>query len=274
MLDGRDMGYWGKIIGGVAGFAVGGPFGAVVGAALGHAADSGAISQGINGLKTHRGGGFNPLNPARVAALLGRREQLFAITVVVLAAKLAKCDGPVVRAEIDAFRQHFRIPPASVRDIGRLFDQARDSPEGFEPYADQLGESFAGHRGVLEDVLVALFAIARADRPINLAETEFLARVHQGFGLGRAAWERATGITGGRASAAAAPEEDSPYAVLGIDASASDQEVHLAWRRLMRENHPDSLAARGVPEAFIAKATEKVARINAAWDRIKRERGL
>jgi DnaJ like chaperone protein len=42
----------------------------------------------------------------------------------------------------------------------------------------------------------------------------------------------------------------------------------------MRENHPDSLAARGVPEAFIAKASEKVARINAAWDRIKRDRGL
>ena len=46
------------------------------------------------------------------------------------------------------------------------------------------------------------------------------------------------------------------------------------WRRLMRENHPDSLAARGVPAEFIARANEKVARINAAWDRIKRERGL
>jgi DnaJ like chaperone protein len=37
------MSYWGKIIGGRAGFAVGGPAGAVVGAALGHAADSGAL---------------------------------------------------------------------------------------------------------------------------------------------------------------------------------------------------------------------------------------
>ncbi len=42
----------------------------------------------------------------------------------------------------------------------------------------------------------------------------------------------------------------------------------------MRENHPDTLAARGVPAEFIARASEKVARINAAWDRIKRERGL
>jgi DnaJ like chaperone protein len=42
----------------------------------------------------------------------------------------------------------------------------------------------------------------------------------------------------------------------------------------MRENHPDSLASRGVPPKFIARASDKVARINAAWDRIKRERGL
>jgi DnaJ like chaperone protein len=274
MLWGEDMGYWGKIIGGVAGFAVGGPFGAVIGAALGHAADTGAIGAGMGSVRG-LGNGFNPLNPARIAALLGRREQLFAIAVVVLSAKLAKCDGPVVRAEIDAFRQHFRIPPESVRDIGRLFDQARDSPEGFEPYADQLGESFANHRGVLEDVLVALFAIARADRPINMAETEFLARVHQGFGLGRSAWELASGIRPGRSHTAPGREqEESPYAILGVTADASDEEIHLTWRRLMRENHPDSLAARGVPPEFIARASEKASRINAAWDRIKRERGL
>jgi DnaJ like chaperone protein len=50
--------------------------------------------------------------------------------------------------------------------------------------------------------------------------------------------------------------------------------VRAAWRQLMRENHPDSLASRGVPPEFIARASDKVARINAAWDRIKRERGL
>ena len=40
----------------------------------------------------------------------------------------------------------------------------------------------------------------------------------------------------------------------------------------MRENHPDSLAARGVPQEFVKRATDKVAEINAAWDRVKRER--
>ena len=68
--------------------------------------------------------------------------------------------------------------------------------------------------------------------------------------------------------------EPDAYAVLGITRSASDTEVRALWRRLVRENHPDSLAAHGVPAELIARASDKVARINAAWDRIKRERGL
>ena len=257
------MGYWGKIIGGMAGFAMGGPFGAVVGAALGHAADSGALPD----LRQSFGNAIP--NPARIAALLGGREQLFSLCVVVLAAKLARCDGPVSRPEIDAFKRHFRIPPEAVRDVGRLFDQARDSDEPAELYARQLGEAFADNRGVLEDVLAALFVIARADRPLNQTEESLLARIHRAFGLDQAAWDRARGSI--PRPSADAPD---PYAELGVPASASGEAIRAAWKQLMRENHPDSLAARGVPAEFIARANEKVARINAAWDRIKRERGL
>jgi DnaJ like chaperone protein len=258
------MGYWGKIIGGMAGFAMGGPFGAVVGAALGHAADHGGMpNMGFSF------GNQTMLNPARIAAMLGRRDQVFSICVVVLAAKLAKCDGAVKRAEIDAFKRHFRIPPEAVRDIGRLFDQAREDEAGFESYATQLGEAFDDNRGVLEDVLTALFVIARADGPVNAREQDFLARVHRRFGLDQAAWARAKGSL--PRPAADAPD---PYAVIGVAASASDEEIRATWKKLMRENHPDSLASRGVPAEFIARANDKVAQINAAWDRIKRERGL
>jgi DnaJ like chaperone protein len=257
---------WGKIIGGVAGFAMGGPFGAVVGAALGHAADSGGLGDLRKGLGRLPGA----FSPARLAATLGRREQVFAVAVVVLAAKLAKCDGPVNRLEIDAFKRGFRIPPQSARDIGRLFDQARDSPDGFEDYATQLAEAFADAPGVLEDVLGVLFQIARADKPISVKEHEFLLAVCHLFGLGQAAWQRASGAAPRRPPA----DLDDPYEVLGISRETSAADIRAAWKKLMRENHPDSLASRGVPEEFIASATAKVSRINAAWDRIKRERGL
>jgi DnaJ like chaperone protein len=259
------MSYWGKIIGGVAGFAMGGPMGAVLGAALGHAADSGAV----HNLRDQIGSQM-AWNPARLAAMVTRKDQLFAFCVVVLAAKLAKCDGLVNRFEIDAFKRQFRIAPDSVRDIGRVFDQARDSADGFESYARQLGEAFADNRGTLEDVLVALFAIARADGPINSREQDFLARTFRCLGLDQAAWDRARGASPQR------PHRDEPdaYLVLGVSRAATAQEIRAKWKTLIRENHPDSLASRGVPAEFIARATEKVARINAAWDQIKRERGL
>jgi DnaJ like chaperone protein len=261
------MGYWGKIIGGTAGFFVGGPYGAVIGAALGHAADSGSVESIRRPFMN-----ATPFNPARVAGMLGRREEVFAITVTVLAAKLCKCDGPIKRSEIDAFKRNFRIPPSSARGIGRLFDQARDSNDSFEPYAAQLAEAFADTRGVLEQVLVSLFGIARSDGPVNAREQEFLRRVHRRFGLDQTAWDQAFGEQQPRRPMEV--DADDPYLELGVTRSATGEELRATWKRLMRENHPDSLASRGVPADFIARASEKVARINAAWDRIKRDRGL
>jgi DnaJ like chaperone protein len=253
------MSYWGKIIGGMAGLAMGGPIGAIFGAALGHAADEG----GLNAL----GARALPFDAARIAAMLGRRDQIFAIGVTVLAAKLAKCDGPVSRAEIDAFKRSFAIPEGSVQEVGRLFDNARDSPAGFESYAAQLGQAFSDNRGILEQVLAGLYQIARADGPVNGAEADFLARVAHGFGLELDSAQRA-----GRGEVSA-PVED-PYGVLGISRKATNEEIRSRWKTLMRENHPDSLASQGAGAAVIAKASDRVARINAAYDTIKRDRKL
>jgi DnaJ like chaperone protein len=262
---------WGKIIGGVAGLAMGGPWGAVAGVALGHAAETNGLARLGGSLGAAARGALRGRQAGFLAAPRAMpREQVFAISVVVLAAKLAKCDGAVSRAEIDAFKRHFRVPPESAREVGRLFDQARDSGEGFEGYALHMGEAFADNHGVLEDVLAALFAIARADKPVNGAEQAFLEGVWRGFGLDNAAFQRASG----RGGWAAAAEEEDPYAVLGVSRDIGDDELRAAWRQLMRENHPDSLASRGVPAEFIARAGEKVARINAAWDRIKKQRGI
>ncbi len=257
------MSYWGKILGGFAGFAVGGPMGALFGAALGHAADQGALPNVASRL-----GNAIPFDAARLAAMLGRRDQLFAISVTVLAAKLAKCDGQVSRAEIDAFKRSFRIPEENVREVGRMFDQARDSADGFEAYARELGEAFTDNRGLLEQVLAGLHQIARADGPINGREADYLRRVAHAFGLDDATAQRA-----GQGGFAAAVNED-PYAVLGVDRKVTNEVVRARWKTLMRENHPDSLASKGVPPEFIAAASDRVARINAAYDVIKRERKL
>jgi DnaJ like chaperone protein len=268
------FGVWGKILGGMAGFAMGGPFGALVGAALGHAAENGMLNQ-YGAAAGRASGSFSfgsfGFSPARVAGMFGKRDQLFAIGVVVLSAKLAKCDGPVNRAEIDAFKRSFRVPPESARDVARLFDQARDSTDGFEDYARELGDAFADAPDTLENVLTALFAIARADKALTVAEQQFLLAVCHRFRLDQPAWERASGATPRRPQTE--PGED-PYAVLGVARGAANDDIRAAWKQLMRENHPDSLAARGLAPELVARAHAKVARINAAWDTVKRERGL
>jgi DnaJ like chaperone protein len=261
------MGYWGKVIGGMAGFVMGGPFGAAVGAALGHAADGGS---GLRMPFPFSSVTDSVAGQAKIAALLGKKQQLFSIAVVALSAKLAKCDGPVKRAEIDTFRRQFRVPESSVREIGRLFDLARENTEDYAIYASQLGDAFADNHPMLELVLGSLFAIARADGAVNVKEQAFLTGIHRAFRLDRLAWDRASGAAPPKPTS----DEPDPYEVLGVARSTGGQELRAVWRKLMRENHPDALAARGVPPEFIEKASASVARINAAWDRIKRERGL
>ncbi len=242
-------GIWGKIIGGAAGFAVGGPLGALVGAVAGHAVDR------------LRAG------PADDAGSDQARETAFTIAVIALSAKMAKADGRVTRDEVDVFKRIFQVPPEEMKNVGRVFDLARKSASGFEPYARQVARMFRSNPAVLEELLDALFMIARADQVMHPAEISFLREISRIFGFDDVAFER---IRAGHAGAGAA----DPYAVLGVPHDSSDGEVRAAWRKLIRENHPDTLIAQGMPEDFIAVATEKMAAINAAWDQICKQRGL
>ena len=65
-----------------------------------------------------------------------------------------------------------------------------------------------------------------------------------------------------------------PYGILGLKRDASAEAIKAAYRKLTRESHPDRLMAQGLPQEFLDMATAKMATINAAYDRIARERGL
>jgi len=276
------MGIWGKMFGGVAGFVVGGPYGAIMGAALGHAADRGSLlnapaggwgeNWATKGRPDPNGAAF--MAAAKVANVLGKREQVYAIGGVALSAKLAKIDAPVNRQEIAAFKRCFQIPETNAREVGRLFDQARQRTDDFEMYGRELGQAYADDQRPLEDLLVALFAIARADSPapdreLHPRETDFLTRLHRAMGLPPGAWDRAE--AGG---ARPTVNDADAYLVLGLTRKATDQEVRARWRELVRAHHPDVLARTTPTEAQIAAAQDRIGRINAAWDRIKRDRRL
>jgi DnaJ like chaperone protein len=249
------MSIWGKIIGGVAGFALGGPLGALLGAIAGHAADR-RIEQA---------------EPAEDQQSLddrsGSRQIAFTIAVIVLGAKMAKADGVVSRAEVAAFKEVFQVPPHELKNVARLFDQAKEEPAGFEPYAKQIARMFRRDHPVLEELLDGLFHIAKADGGVHDAEIVYLKKVANIFGLDDADFAR---IREGHLG----PDKADPYTLLGTNRLASNEEIKAAWRKLVRDTHPDKLMAQGLPREFIDLANDKLATINAAYDKIAKERGI
>lgn len=240
------MSIWGKIIGGAAGFALGGPIGALLGAMAGHA----FVDTGDRPTDTR-----------------SRKQVAFTAGVIVLAAKMAKADGVVREEEIRAFRKVFHpILRNEVKEaeVARVFNIAKKDSEGFEPYAQQLAEMFRGNPAVLEELLNCLFLIAKADNVYHPKENEYLESVAEIFGLSEAAF--------GRIRAAHGVDKPDPYEILGVARDIPDDELKSKYRELVRAHHPDTLIAQGVPQEFVDTANEKLAVINDAYDRIEKER--
>lgn len=197
----------------------------------------------------------------------GLRQIGFTIGVIALGAKMARVDGEVSEVEIDAFRAFFQVPPGEEANVQRFFDLAKRDAGGFETYARQVAALFPDAPEILENVIEGLFSIAQADGQIDAAEADYLAKVARLFGLESSRFERAK-------AAALGVVECEPCVVLGIDPLATDEQIREAWLRQVRANHPDKLMAQGLPEEAIAVANRKLALINDAYDRLRRERGL
>ncbi len=245
------MTIWGKVLGGAAGLALGGPIGALIGVLTGHAADRYARDQAGEGGEDRD----------------ATKKVSFTIGVIVLGAKMAKADGVVTRDEVDAFKQVFQIPPDEFKNVARLFDRAKRETDGFQPYAHQLARMFRATPGVLEDLLDALFHIAKADGVVHPGELAYLQGVAGIFGFDDRGFER---ITAGHVASG----DRDPYVVLGLSRSASDADIRTTYRKLIREYHPDTLIAQGLPQEFIDLANDKLATINDAYDQIEKHRGL
>ena len=241
------MNIWGKIIGGAAGFALGGPIGGLVGAIAGHAVDS-AVDSYVTETQPDPQG----------------REVAFTIALIALSAKMAKADGAVTRNEILAFRQKVDIPSGDITHVSRLWDLARQTPDGFDGYAKQLAKMFPPASPILDQLMELLFFIARADGDITEREEDYLRQVSIILGFDDAGFERLCLIHG--------KAENNPYQVLGVHPDDDDQSIRQAWITLAKDHHPDQLTAAGLPEEFIRAANERLAKINTAYEDITRLR--
>lgn len=189
------------------------------------------------------------------------RSVAFTIAVIALSAKMAKADGLVTRDEVTAFREVFHIAREDEANAARVFNLARQDVAGFEEYATRIAAMFEGRDNPLSDLMEGLFHIAVADGVYHPNEDVFLERVAEIFGIEE-------------------PEffalrtrfvPDAPmcaYTVLGVTPQTPLDDIRKAWRKLVRETHPDAMIARGVPEEAVRLAERRMIDINRAWDDI------
>jgi DnaJ like chaperone protein len=190
------------------------------------------------------------------------RSVAFAIAIIALSAKMAKADGQVTRDEVTAFREVFHIPREEEANAARVYNLARQDVAGFEEYATSIARMFDGTQTTLCDLLEGLFHIAVADGAYHPNEDDFLARVAQIFGITDREFK-------GLRTRFVPDAEPDPWNVLGVDSDTPIEDVRLAWRQLVKNSHPDSMMARGVPEEAIKLAEKKLIAVNHAWETIR-----
>ena len=241
------MSIWGKLAGAAAGFAEGAH-----------------VSGPVRGLLGALAGGriFHHDNDSSA-----QHQVAFTVGIIALGAKMAKADGVVTRDEIIAFKEVFKVPEGEMENVSRVFNLAKQDVIGYEAYANQLASLLKGNRKLLEDVLEGLFHIAMADGVFHPNEEQFLAEVAQRFGFTRTQFNY---IKARHVSAA----KSDPYEVLGIAPGIDDDTLKSHYHKLVLDNHPDRMIARGVPPEFVSLAGKKVAAINAAYEELAKERRI
>ena len=236
------MSVWGKFIVSATGFALGGPIGALIGVVAGHAIDK---------IKAK-----HKLPEEHALKQIG-----FTVGVIVLSAKMAKADGKVTKEEIIAFKDKISVPEKEIKNVARLWDQAKKTTDGFEVYAQQICQLLGKNSSVLEELLNLLIIIAKADGKITKPEILYLKQVSFIFGFSIEKFERIYSSSLGKTS--------DPYQILGVTRDTPFLEIKNKWKILATNHHPDKLIAQGLPIDFIEKTTHRLQEINNAWDIIK-----
>lgn len=237
------MSIWGSLIGGVIGFSFGGPFGALLGSFVG-----GKLSQLNSGNKTKS---------------FANSQEVFALSLIVLSAKLSKADGQVSKEELMAVKDKLQIPDNEIDQVAKIFNKAKEESTGYEPYAKQISEIYQGNLNVLEEVINILFYIAEADGHVSEAEILMITDIAHIFGLSQTQFES---IKESRKSS----DKLNPYIVLESTPSDDLQTIRKKYIKLSKEHHPDLLLSKGVPVEVINESKNKMRSINSAWAQIQK----
>ena len=237
------MSIWGSLLGGVIGFSLGGPFGALLGSFL--------------------GGKISNISSSNTFASQQNSQQIFALSLIILSAKLSKADGRVSKEELIAVKDKLQIPDSEIDQVAKIFNKAKDESTGYEPYAKQISEIFKRNQNVLEEVINILFYIAEADGNVSNEEEAMIANIAFIFGLSQNQYESIK-------ESRKASDKLNPYIVLESQPTDDLKSIRKKYIKLSKDHHPDLLISKGVPSEVINESKNKMRAINAAWDQIQK----
>ena len=237
------MSIWGSLLGGVIGFSFGGPFGALLGSFL--------------------GGKISGLNSSKTIGNQQSSQEVFALSLIILSAKLSKADGHVSKEELIAVKDKLQIPDSEIDQVAKIFNKAKDESTGYEPYAKQIAEIFRNNINVLEEVINILFYIAEADGNVSNDEETMIANIAYIFGLSQKQYQS---IKESRKTS----DKLNPYIVLESQPTDDLKTIRKNYIKLSKEHHPDLLISKGVPVEVINESKNKMRSINAAWDQVQK----
>jgi len=238
------MSIWGSLIGGMVGLSLGGPFGMLLGSIIG-----GKISRAKSG--------------ARNFGAFAQPQQVFALSLIVLSAKLSKADGKVSKEELIAVRDKLKIPENEIEQVGKIFNKAKEESSGYEPYAQQIAQIYRNNLNVLEEVINILFYIAESDGNVSQSELDMIQNIAKIFGLNQSQFNS---IKESRKTS----DKLNPYIVLESKPEEDMQTIRKKYIKLSKEHHPDTLINKGVPKEVIEESKKKMRIINSAWNQIQK----
>lgn len=198
---------------------------------------------------------------------------------------MCKADGVVTHDEIRVTEQLFarlHLSAEQTQAAKAAFNRGKAPDFDLDAQLDAFVQLARLDGALLQLFLQMQISAVAADGQIHPAEHALLLRVARRLGLDELDVARLEALlraaAGGGATPSSAPPPrqrlDDAYVALGLTPDASEAQIKRAYRKLMQENHPDKLAAKGLPESMRTLAEERAREINVAYDLIKKARGF